>query len=70
MDRRKEGSLLLLSSLDLGLGSALDLLLSSFDFLLWLSSDSWLLLESVLLKELVINCIVKRKRTDTPNSLC
>ena len=52
-------SLLLLSSLDLSLCSALDFLLSGLDFLLWLSANSWLLLESILNKELVINCIDK-----------
>lgn len=52
-------SLLLLSSLDLSLCSALNFLLSGLDFLLWLSANSWLLLESILHKELVINCIDK-----------
>ena len=41
-------SLLLLTSLDLSLGSALDFLLSGLDFLLWLSANFWLLFESVL----------------------
>ena len=58
-------SLLLLSSLDPSLCSALDFLLSGLDFLLWLSANSWLLLESILHKELVINCIDKRKRKKT-----